>query len=67
MSGYVDLSGEQRVYVEEHGLGGEPVFLLHGGFQGADSWAQQIKALEADYHVQPEPERFLGLGALADT
>ncbi|MEV6488008.1 alpha/beta hydrolase [Actinoplanes sp. NPDC051633] len=51
MSGYVDLPGEQRVYVEVHGSGGEPVFLLHGGFQGADSWAAQIKALEDGYHV----------------
>ena len=51
MSGYVDLPGEQRVYVEVHGSGGEPVFLLHGGFEGADSWGAQIKALEPDHHV----------------
>jgi pimeloyl-ACP methyl ester carboxylesterase len=50
VSGYVDLPGEQRVYVEQYGSG-EPVFLLHGGFGGADSWGPQITALEADYHV----------------
>jgi pimeloyl-ACP methyl ester carboxylesterase len=49
MTGYIDLP-DQRVYVEEHG-GGEPLFLLHGGFVGAESWAFQIPALSADYHV----------------
>ena len=49
MTGYLDLPG-QRVFVEEHG-GGEPLFLLHGGFQGADSWAPQIAAFEQHYHV----------------
>lgn len=49
MTGYLDLPG-QRVFVEEHG-GGEPLFLLHGGFQGADSWAAQIAAFEEHYHV----------------
>ena len=49
VTGYVDLA-DQRVFVEEHG-GGEPLFLLHGGFQGADSWGAQIPALSAEYHV----------------
>jgi pimeloyl-ACP methyl ester carboxylesterase len=49
VTGYLDLP-DQRVFVEEHG-GGEPLFLLHGGFVGAESWAGQIPALSADYHV----------------
>ena len=50
MTGYLDLPDEQRVFVEEHG-GGEPLFLLHGGFAGAESWQAQIPALAEDYHV----------------
>jgi pimeloyl-ACP methyl ester carboxylesterase len=49
VTGYLDLP-DQRVFVEEHG-GGEPLFLLHGGFVGAESWAAQIPALSDDYHV----------------
>jgi pimeloyl-ACP methyl ester carboxylesterase len=49
MTGYLDLP-DQRIFVEEHG-GGEPVFLLHGGFVGAECWAGQVPALAADYHV----------------
>jgi pimeloyl-ACP methyl ester carboxylesterase len=49
VTGYLDLP-DQRVFVEEYG-GGEPLFLLHGGFSGADSWAHQIPALSAEYHV----------------
>jgi pimeloyl-ACP methyl ester carboxylesterase len=49
MTGYLELP-DQRVYVEEYG-GGEPLFLLHGGFVGAECWAQQIPALSAGYHV----------------
>jgi pimeloyl-ACP methyl ester carboxylesterase len=49
VTGYLDLP-DQRVFVEEYG-GGEPLFLLHGGFAGAESWAAQIAALSADYHV----------------
>jgi pimeloyl-ACP methyl ester carboxylesterase len=49
VSGYLDLP-DQRVFVEEYG-GGEPLFLLHGGFVGAECWAAQIPALSADYHV----------------
>ena len=49
MTGYLDLP-EQRVFVEEHG-GGEPLFLLHGGFAGAESWQAQIPALAEEYHV----------------
>ena len=50
MTGYLDLPDEQRVFVEEHG-GGESLFLLHGGFAGAESWQAQIPALAEDYHV----------------
>ena len=49
MTGYLDLA-DQRVFVEEYG-GGEPLFLLHGGFVGAESWAEQVPVLSADYHV----------------
>jgi pimeloyl-ACP methyl ester carboxylesterase len=49
VTGYLDLP-EQRVFVEEHG-GGEPLFLLHGGFGGADHWQGQIAALAEHYHV----------------
>jgi len=49
MSGYLDLDG-QRVYCEEYGRG-EPVFLLHGGFMGADQWESQVAALQTSYHV----------------
>ena len=49
MTGYLDLP-DQRVFVEEHG-GGEPLFLLHGGFAGAESWQAQIQAFAEDYHV----------------
>jgi len=54
VSGYLDLP-DQRVYVEEYG-GGEPLFLLHGGFVGAESWAAQMPALAEEYHVFA-PER----------
>jgi pimeloyl-ACP methyl ester carboxylesterase len=49
VTGYLDLP-DQRIFVEEHG-GGEPMFLLHGVFAGADSWVHQIPALSAEYHV----------------
>jgi pimeloyl-ACP methyl ester carboxylesterase len=49
MSGYVDLPG-QRVFVEEYGSG-DPVYLLHGGFGGADNWRCQVPALAERYHV----------------
>src|SRR5262244_4182359 len=46
---YLDL-GTQRVYYEEHGSG-FPLFLLHGGGVGADSWQAQVPAFAAEYHV----------------
>ena len=49
MSGYLDLP-DQRVFVEEHGAG-EPLFLLHGGFAGAESWQAQIAAFAEEYQV----------------
>jgi pimeloyl-ACP methyl ester carboxylesterase len=49
VTGYLDLP-DQRIFVEEYG-GGEPLFLLHGGFVGADSWQGQIAALSEHYHV----------------
>jgi pimeloyl-ACP methyl ester carboxylesterase len=49
VTGYLDLA-DQRIFVEEYG-GGEPLFLLHGGFVGADSWQAQIPALSEHFHV----------------
>jgi hypothetical protein len=46
---YLDLGGH-RIYYEEYGAG-EPLFLLHGGFVGADSWAAQVPELAKAYHV----------------
>jgi len=46
---HLELDG-QRIYYEEYGEG-EPLFLLHGGMVGADSWHLQVPALEGRYHV----------------
>lgn len=49
MGGFLELPG-QRIFYEEHGAG-EPLFLLHGGFAGAESWLAQIAAFAEEYHV----------------
>ena len=52
--GYADASG-LRTYWEAHGSG-EPVLLLHGGFEHAGALPQLTAALAASYRVI-EPER----------
>ncbi|HEY1485799.1 MAG TPA: alpha/beta hydrolase [Micromonosporaceae bacterium] len=62
MGDYLDLGGQQ-IYYEEYGAG-EPLFLLHGGFVGAECWAAQVPELAKSYHVFV-PER-RGHGHTAD-
>lgn len=53
MGEYVDAGGV-RTYYEVHG-DGDPVVLLHGGFEGADSWGAQTPELSRHYRlVLPE-------------
>jgi pimeloyl-ACP methyl ester carboxylesterase len=62
MGSYLDLDGHQ-IYYDEAGAG-EPVFLLHGGMTGADTWQAQVAGLAGSYHVFV-PER-RGHGHTAD-
>jgi pimeloyl-ACP methyl ester carboxylesterase len=49
MGEYVDAGGV-RTYYEVHG-DGDPVLLLHGGFEGADSWGAQTPELSRHYRL----------------
>jgi pimeloyl-ACP methyl ester carboxylesterase len=49
MGEYVDAGGV-RTYYEVHG-DGDPVVLLHGGFEGADSWGAQTPELSRHYRL----------------
>ena len=56
MTGYLDLPG-QRVFVEEHGAGhGAPL-----------QRAAVVNRIILDFLADPDPERMIALGSLADT
>jgi pimeloyl-ACP methyl ester carboxylesterase len=49
MGEYVDAGGV-RTYYEVHG-DGDPALLLHGGFEGAESWGAQTPELSRHYRL----------------